>query len=327
MREHGVPQFTVDTHRAGRRLRPARGLVLDRARLHEPAHRARPRGHPAARGGPRRGRPAGHRRRPRGVQPRADRRLHRRGRDRRRRAGRARRSPTSSRDWKAAGPSGRPRRAAAPAGPHRWRLRAARSTTSTTCPTAGSSGSPPNRRRRAVAGLEAHRHGPRRVAVPEAAAGAAGRDRARADVGRDLPRLHARLPVLPGRHDHATGSRALDHRHRRDGRKRSWRQPASRRSACCRCRQRRPLRDRRRSPRAWPTATRARNRAVAAVDPGRRVQHRPGQRADPQRPALRADVRAGGRVRADAQGDQQDGHRGGPDPRPSPPRTATAGGR
>ena len=48
--------------------------------------------------------------------------------------------------------------------------------------------------------------------------------------------------------------------------------------------------------------------------PGRRVQHRPGQRALPQRPALRPDLRARGRQRADAQGDQQDGHRGGPDP-------------
>ena len=33
---------------AGAALRPARGLVLDRARLHEPADRARPRRHPAA---------------------------------------------------------------------------------------------------------------------------------------------------------------------------------------------------------------------------------------------------------------------------------------
>ena len=53
--------------------------------------------------------------------------------------------------------------------------------------------------RRAVAGRQAHRDGPRRVAVPEAAARAAGRVGARADVGRDLPRLHPRLPVLPGR--------------------------------------------------------------------------------------------------------------------------------
>ena len=62
--------------------------------------------------------------------------------------------------------------------------------------------------RRAVAGVQAHRHGPRRVALPQAAARAARRDRPRADVGGDLPRLHPRLPLLPGRHDHPPGARA-----------------------------------------------------------------------------------------------------------------------
>ena len=71
---------------------------------------------------------------------------------------------------------------------------------------------------RAVPGAQAHRDGPRRVAVPEAAAGAAGRDGARAHERGDLPRLHPRLPVLPGRDDHPAGARAVDHRHRRDGR-------------------------------------------------------------------------------------------------------------
>ena len=55
-------------------------------------------------------------------------------------------------------------------------------------------------------------------------------------------------------------------------------------------------------------------RPVAAVHPRRRVQHRPGQRAHPQRPPLRPDVRARGRQRADPQGHQQDGHRGRPHP-------------
>ena len=50
MREHGVPQFTVDAHRPVARVRPVRRLVLHRARLHQPAHRARPGRHPAARG-------------------------------------------------------------------------------------------------------------------------------------------------------------------------------------------------------------------------------------------------------------------------------------
>ena len=42
--------------------------------------------------------------------------------------------------------------------------------------------------------------------------------RARADERRDLPRLHPRLPLLPGRDDHPPGARADDHRHRLDGR-------------------------------------------------------------------------------------------------------------
>ena len=92
----------------------------------------------------------------------------------------------------------------------------------------------PRRPRRAVAGRQAHRHGPRRVAVPEAAARAARRVGARADVGRDLPGLHPRLPVLPGRHDHPPGARAQHHRHRRDGRARAGRDRVSRRSGCCR---------------------------------------------------------------------------------------------
>ena len=51
-----------------------------------------------------------------------------------------------------------------------------------------------------------------------------------------------------------------------------------------------------------------------AVDPRRRLQHHPRQRVLPQRPPLGADLRARGRLGADAQGDQQGGHRGGPDP-------------
>ena len=53
MREHGVPQFTVDGAPPGRRVRPARRELLHRARLHQPAHRPRPGRHPAARRGPR----------------------------------------------------------------------------------------------------------------------------------------------------------------------------------------------------------------------------------------------------------------------------------
>ena len=155
MREHGIPQFTVDQHRPVRRLRRARRLVLDRARLHQPAHRARPRGHPAARGRPRRGRPGRARRRPRRVQPRADRRLPRRGGARRRRGGRARHH------------RGRPRveargasRAAATGC-----CSASRSPAASTCRSSTTSRTPrrPDRERRAqpprrpVAGAQAHR--------------------------------------------------------------------------------------------------------------------------------------------------------------------------
>ena len=94
------------------------------------------------------------------------------------------------------------------------------------------------------------------VAVPQAAAGAAGRDGARADVRGDLPRLHPRLPVLPGRDDHPSGPGAVDHRHRRDGRERAdaVRLRGGRAALAV---QRRPLARSPTSPRAWPTGTRA----------------------------------------------------------------------
>ena len=74
----------------------------------------------------------------------------------------------------------------------------------------------------------------------------------------------------------------------------------------------RPLRDRRphQGPRR-PLRGHA-DRAVAAVDPRRRLQHRPRQRADPQRSPLGPDLRPRGWLRAHPQGDQQDGVRGGP---------------
>ena len=220
MREHHLPQFTVDGHRPvgafdlfGVSFSTELGYTnlltaLDLAGI---PHRAADRTD---------GPPDRDRRRARGVQPRADRRLHRRRRARRRRAGRPRHHRSGA-QWKADG---------RPEGRDGLLLRARRrvrsstcraSTTSTTCPTGGSGGVAPNRSGRAVPGAQAHRHGPRRVAVPEAAAGPAGRDRARADERRDLPGLHARLPVLPGRDDHPPGPRAQHHRHRRDGRARA----------------------------------------------------------------------------------------------------------
>ena len=236
MREHAVPAFTVDAHRPVGAFDVLGRLVRHRARLHQHAADAGPRRHPAARGRPHRGAPAGHRRRALGVQPRAGGRLHRRRGARRRRAG-------GAGDQRGHPRPGRPRAAPRPAAGAScccgWRAPAGstsrRSTTSSTCPTAGSSGSRPTR-----AGV------PWRVSkhtvmdldewpYPKTAAGAAGRVGARAGVGRDLPRLHPRLPLLPGRHDHPPGARAVDHRRRRDGRAGAGQPPASRRSGCCRC--------------------------------------------------------------------------------------------
>ena len=189
------------------------------------------------------------------------------------------------------GPPGRARRAAAAPGPHRERLRAAllrRGLPARRADPAGRA-EPPGR---AVPGPQAHHDGPRRVAVPEEAARAAGRDGARAVRGGDLPGLHPRLPVLPGRHDHPAGAGAVDHHGRPDGQARGWSSPASPRSACCRCPAPTTPRSATSAP-AWPTQYAGHQRlAVAAVDPGRRVQHRPGRGAVAQRPAHRAHVRA-----------------------------------
>ena len=93
------------------------------------------------------------------------------------------------------GPPGRPRRAAAAAGA---------APAASTCrafydvdylPDGRIQRVAPNRPGRPVAGRQAHRDGPRRVALPEAAAGAAGRDRARADVA---SRSSAAAPAAAG---------------------------------------------------------------------------------------------------------------------------------
>ena len=77
--------------------------------------------------------------------------------------------------------------------------------------------------------------------------------------------------------------------------------------------QRRSLRDRAGDQAARRPLRGHERLAVAAEHPGRRLQHRPGQRAVPQRAAVRSHLRAGGRLRAAAPGDQQDGQRGRPD--------------
>ena len=257
MREHGVPQFTVDAHRPVGAFDLLGVSLLHRARLHQPAHRARPRRHPAARA---RTAPTTH---PIVIA-----------------GGHAAFNPEPIADFLDAavlgdgeqavladhrGRSATGRREGRPGGrdelllrlaAHRRRLRAPRSTTSTTCPTAGSSAS--CRTARACrGGSQAHRDGPRRVAVPEAAAGAARRDRARADERGDLPRLHPRLPVLPGRHDHPAGARAEHRRASARWSRRVWPRRASRRSACSRLSSADHSEIADDHQAAWPTATRA----------------------------------------------------------------------
>ena len=199
--------------------------------------------------------PGRRRRRARRLQPRAGRRLRRLRRPRRRRAGRRRHHRRRQGvEGRRAAPAAA--RSCSPGWPGST---ASTCRASTPCPTAPDGAIAAVTRTRddvPAQGRQAHRHGPRRVALPEDAAGAAGRERARADERRDLPRLHPRLPLLPGRDDHPPGARADHHRHRLDGRRRASRRPATRRSACSASPA--PTTPRSASwPRSSPTATRA----------------------------------------------------------------------
>ena len=194
------------------------------------------------------------------------------------------------REWKDAGQPRRARRGAVPAGRVRRGLRAqvlrrrlpagrsdqARRAEPVRCP---------------VAGAQAHPDGPRPMAVPEQTPCPVGRNGPRALLGGDLPRLHAGMPVLPGRHDHPSGARAVHHDDRRHGRDRhqAVRLRGGRPAVAL---VRRPQRDRRGGQGAGGPLRGHEHLALAAVDPGRRVQHHAGQRVLPQRPALRPDLRA-----------------------------------
>ena len=190
------------------------------------------------------------------------------------------------REWKGGGLPRRARRGADAARGERRGLRAAvlrRVLRRAGCP--GRRDAQPARRTRPRA--QAHPDGPRRLALPAQPAGAAGRDRARAVQRRDLPRLHPRLPLLPGGHDHPAGPRALDLDDRRHGRERHP-QVRLRGGRPALALQRRPLRDRRGRQGAGRPLRGLQRLAVAALDAGRRVQHHPGQRVLAQRPALGA---------------------------------------
>ena len=144
---------------------------------------------------------------------------------------------------------------------------------------------------------------------PTQAAGAAGRDGARAVRGGDLPRLYPGLPVLPGRHDHPSGPGAVDHHGRPDGAGRAGVLRLLRGRPALAL-QRGSLRDRRHLLRAWRPQYEGTN--VSLSLPSTRVDAfnvDAGRGAVPQRAPHRADLRPRGRFGADPSGDQQDGHR------------------
>ena len=173
---------------------------------------------------------------------------------------------------------------------------------------------------------QAHRDGPGQLAVPEQADGSGRRDRARAVQRGDLPRLHPGLPVLPGRDDHPAGAGAVHHHDRRhggDGLAASGFAEVGLLSLSSADHS--EIND---IATAWPTPYEGTNTGLSL--PSTRVDAFNVTLADElSRNGRRSGLTfaPGGRHRPDAQGDQQDGHRGRPDPGPSPPPTPAAGGR
>ena len=104
---------------------------------------------------------------------------------------------------------------------------------------------------------------------------------------RDLPRLHPRLPLLPGRHDHPPGARALDRDHRRmveNGIRKSGFEEVGLLSLSS-------ADHTEIGEVAKGLADRYEGSNVSLSlpsHPRRRLQHHPGQRVLPQRPPLRA---------------------------------------
>ena len=276
---NGVRQFTVDAHRPVGAFDLLGISLLHRARLHQHAHRAGPGRHPVARRRPRR---RATRSSSRAATPRSTPSRSPTSSTRRRSATASRRCSGHRRRQgvEGRGPAGRTRgaagRLARTGGVYVPRfydvdLPARR-------PDPAGRPEPPGVPWRVgkhtVMDLDA-------VAVPEAAARTPGRERARADERRDLPRLHPRLPVLPGRHDHPPGARAqpsptigamVEHGLQATGFEEVGLLSLSSADHSEIAAITKGLADRYEG---------TEHRPVPAVDPRRRVQHRPRQRAAP----------------------------------------------
>ncbi len=290
MREHGIGQFTVDAHRPVAAFDLLGVSLRDRARLHEPADRARPRRHPAARPRPRRPNRSciagGHAAfNPEPIADFIDAAVLGDGEQV------VGAITDVVRDWIAEGrPGGRDEvllRLAA----HRRRLRAAllRRQLPARRPHRGR---PPEPRRRARAGHQAHRHEPRRVAVPEDAAGARSpsrctsgcRSRSSAAAPAGCRFCQAGMITRPVRERSIdTIGSMVEQGLRATGFEEVGLLSLSSADHSEIGEMAKQLADRYEDGQGQP---------VAAVHPRRRVQHRPGQRVLAQRPALGADLRA-----------------------------------
>ena len=311
LRREGMPLFSVDTHRSADEFDVLAFNLSAELVYTNVLNCLDLAGVPVRVGRPHRRAPARRRRRPRHLQPRAAGRLPRLRRARRRRGGRRRDQRGRSAAWIAR----RPDRAASTCCA-RWPASRA-----CTCPALYEARYLPDGRLEATVPIdpaapagrrEAHHRRPGRLALPEAAAGAAHRGGARPPQRRGVPRLHPGLPLLPGRDDHPSGARAAGRPGALDGRSRACAAPATTRWRSPAC--------------PPPTSPGIEDVVATAMDdsvgcgnvsvslPSLRVDAFTvgDRRPDPEGPAHRPHLRTRGGHVADAPGDQQAHHRGRP---------------